>query len=138
MTTTTVPPQITVTQADHDRLSDIAEIVGSRAPGGRLLADEMMRARVVAPGEIAPSVITMNADVEFVDDQTRQVRRVTLVYPEDADILNGKVSVLTPIGAALIGLSEGQSMEWQTLDGERKTLTVLRVHQPEANRPPVR
>jgi len=134
MTTTTVPPPITVTQPDHDRLSDIAETVGSRAPGGQRLADEMLRARVVAPGKIAPSVVTMNADVEFVDDQTRQVRRVTLVYPESADILNGKISVLTPIGAALIGLSEGQSMEWQTLDGERKTLTVLKVHQPEANR----
>jgi regulator of nucleoside diphosphate kinase len=138
MTTTTVPPPITVTETDHDRLSDIAETVGSRAPGARLLADEMRRARVVAPGEIAPSVVTMNAKVEFVDDQTHQVRRVTLVYPEDADILNGKVSVLTPIGAALIGLSEGQSMEWQTLDGERKTLTVLKVHQPEAHRLPER
>ena len=56
------------------------------------------------------------------------------MYPEYADILNGKVSVLTPVGAALIGLSEGQAMEWHTLDGERKTLTVLKVHQPEASR----
>ena len=62
-------PPITLTQSDHDRLSDIAETVGSRAPGGRLL-----RERVVAPGEIAPSVVTMNAEVEFVDNQTRQVR----------------------------------------------------------------
>ena len=135
MTITTTLPTITVTQPDHDRLSDIAETVGARAPGGRLLAAEMLRARVVAPGEVARSVVTMGAEVEFVEDQTHQVRRLTLVYPEDADILNGKISVVTPVGAALIGLSEGQSMEWQTLDGERKSLTVLNVRQPGTNRP---
>jgi regulator of nucleoside diphosphate kinase len=69
----------------------------------------------------------MGSEVEFRDDTTGKVRRVTLAYPDAADIDAGRISVLTPIGAALIGLSVGQSIEWQTPAGGWRSLTVLGV-----------
>ena len=69
----------------------------------------------------------MNALVTFRDESTGQVRTVTLVYPHEADLAAGKVSVLTPIGAALIGVGEGCSIRWHTRTGETKTLTVMEV-----------
>lgn len=128
------PPPIVVTQADHDRLSDLASAALRNMPAiGEFLAEELDRARVVAPTEIAPTIVTMNSRVEFRDDQTGEVRTATLVYPGDQDIAAGKISILTPVGAALIGLEEGQSIVWETRSGAQKSLTVLKVlFQPEA------
>jgi len=128
------PPPIVVTQADHDRLSDLASAALRNMPAvGEFLAEELDRARVVAPTEIAPTIVTMNSRVEFRDDQTGEVRTATLVYPGDQDIAAGKISILTPVGAALIGLEEGQSIVWETRSGSQKSLTVLKVlFQPEA------
>ena len=127
-TTATFVPPIVLTNSDHDRLSAIANIACRRENAiGHFLAEEMTRARVVASTEIAPSVVTMDSQVEFMDDQTGQVRRMKLVYPEHADILHDRISILTPVGAALIGLSEGQSMQWKTRQGKLKSLTVLKV-----------
>ena len=72
----------------------------------------------------------MNSEVAFRDETTGKVRKVTLVYPEDADISEGKVSVLTPIGTALIGLQNGHSITWKTASGEVRQLTVLSVGEP--------
>lgn len=128
------PPPIVVTQADHDRLSDLASAALRNMPAiGEFLAEELDRARVVAPTEIAPTVVTMNSRVEFRDDQTGEVRTATLVYPGDQDIAAGKISILTPVGTALLGLEEGQSIAWETRSGAQKSLTVLKVlFQPEA------
>jgi regulator of nucleoside diphosphate kinase len=72
----------------------------------------------------------MNSEVEFRDDTTGKVQRVTLVYPEEADISQRKISVLTPIGTALIGLPSGGSITWETPSGEVRQMTVLSVRQP--------
>ena len=74
-----------------------------------------------------PGVVTMGAQVDFWDDTTGQERRVTLVYPDEADLAAGRLSVLSPVGAALIGLSVGQSIEWETPSRGWRSLTVLRV-----------
>jgi len=131
---TGLPPPIVLTRPDHERLSQLAAGAVDRLPEvGEFLADELERARVVESAAISPNVVTMNSHVEFRDEQTARVRTVTLVYPGEEDIAQGKISVLTPIGVALIGLSEGQSIEWETRNGDLKTLTVLKVHfQPEA------
>ena len=74
----------------------------------------------------------MHSVVEYRDEVTGEVRRATLVYPGEEDLDAGRISVLTPVGAALIGLSEGQSMEWQGATGGRRKVKVRRVHfQPE-------
>ena len=81
------------------------------------------------PGE-RPGLVVMGAQVLYRDDQSDRTRWVTLVYPPDADVSEGKVSVLTPIGAALIGLSVSQSIAFETPSGDRRSLTVLAVRNP--------
>ncbi len=118
---------IVVTRADYERLSTLAEATG-RAPLVRdYLAGELERARVVADDEVAATVVTMQSRFVFRDDSTGDERTVSLVYPGEEDIDAGRISILTPVGAALLGLSEGQSIEWQTRSGESRTLTVLRL-----------
>ncbi|CAO3408638.1 Regulator of nucleoside diphosphate kinase [Azospirillum largimobile] len=124
-------PPIILTAVDHDRLSGLAEAIADTLPDVYdYLAAELDRAVVVGPDEIAPSIVTMNARVTFRDEVAGQERTVTLVYPQQADLAAGRISVLTPIGAALIGVAEKQSITWYTRQGEAKTLTVLAVEHP--------
>lgn len=121
-------PPITLSGIDSERLDRLAAAAAETFPRtADFLAREVARATVVPSGFILPGLVTMGAQVEFRDDVTGQVRTVTLVYPENADLAAGKLSVLSPVGAALIGLSVGQSIEWQTPLGGWRSLTVLRV-----------
>ncbi len=132
---TTFPemPAIVVSSGDQRRLTQLALDALHRAPdvAAELLA-EMERAEVADP---APSnSVQMGSSVTFSDDGGRR-KVVTLVYPGQADIGTGRISILTPIGTALIGLSEGQSIGWTTRDGRRRSLTVLSVQPgPEERR----
>lgn len=118
-------PAIVVSSDDQKRLTVLALEALQRVPdiASELLA-EMERAEVVA--DVPSSVVRMGSRVEFTDDDG-QKRLVTLVYPGQADIGSGRISILTPIGTALIGLSEGQSIAWTTRDGRRRRLVVVRV-----------
>ena len=121
-------PPIVLTATDHDRLSALVEAVSEKLPDVyEYLTVELDRAAVIDPSELAMAVVTMGARVAFRDEVTGQERTVTLVYPHDADLAAGRMSVLTPIGAALNGVAEGQSITWYTREGEAKTLTVLAV-----------
>ena len=127
-------PSITISAIDYDRLAWIATagVNGQRYTVAEMLADELDRAMIAAPGAIRPDIVTMHSQVEYRDEATGDVRRATLVYPGEEDSDAGRISVLTPVGAALIGLSEGQSMEWQGPTGGRRKITVQRVRfQPE-------
>ncbi|TPK97002.1 MULTISPECIES: nucleoside diphosphate kinase regulator [unclassified Mesorhizobium] len=123
-------PTITMTRTDHERLLRLADTHATRNPAAadELLA-ELDRARVVADGRIAVDVVRMGSTVRFVSDLGED-RRVTLVFPGEADIAEGKVSILTPIGAALIGLSAGQSINWTARDGRVHRLTAESVEAP--------
>jgi regulator of nucleoside diphosphate kinase len=122
---------ITITRPDYQRLLDLAWAARAQSPiVGEFLLEEIDRARIVEPQAIPPTVVTMGAQVAFRDDVTGQERRVTLVYPGEQDIALGRISVLTPIGAALIGLAVGQSLAFRTPAGEERSLTVLEVAQP--------
>jgi regulator of nucleoside diphosphate kinase len=129
-------PWIVVSEADRQRLSALALAAMSRVPdvATRLLA-EMERAEVLAEDKLPVSVVRMGSTIEFVDDRG-MLRRVTLVYPSEADISQGKVSVLTPVGAALVGLSVGQSITWSGVDGRLHRLTVLEVQPASDNAQP--
>jgi regulator of nucleoside diphosphate kinase len=120
-------PNISVSKTDHARLSALAEAVAERSPeiSEELLA-ELDRARVVADNAVAANIVRMGSTVRFKPD-TGEEKTVTLVFPGEADIAQGKVSVLTPIGTALLGLSAGQSMMWTARDGRRHELSVLDV-----------
>lgn len=91
------------------------------------LASELDRASVVEPHIVPVDVVTMHARVEYRDDVTDQVERMTLVYSGEEHWDVTCVSVLTPLGTAVLGLSEGQSIRWRTPSGGTRGVTVLRV-----------
>ena len=123
-------PAITTTQSDHHRLSRLAESYIERNPQvAEELLTELDRARIVGDDRIAANVVRMGSTLRFTSDLGED-RRVTLVFPGEADIAEGKISVLTPIGAALIGLSAGQSIDWTARDGRVHRLTVENVEPP--------
>lgn len=135
MTTHHTTASIVLTDRDNDRLSALAaDRNGAPAAVGRILALELDRAMIVEPAKIPPNVVTMNSRVNVRDEVTGKTRVFTLVYPGDEDISIGNLSILTPAGAALIGLSEGEPLSWITRDGQTKELTVVEIlYQPEAN-----
>jgi regulator of nucleoside diphosphate kinase len=119
-------PAIALTRGDLEKLIRLADAATGRfAATGEFLAREIDRAQVIDDVERRPGLVAMGSRVTFRDDVTGQERTVTLVFPDEADVAQGKISVLTPIGAALIGLSAGQSIEWQTQNGGWRSLTVL-------------
>ncbi len=124
-------PRITLTAEDYKRLSALANAASSRMPDlAADLADEIARAHVLAKGRHPEHIVCMNSEIEFRDDTNGKVQKVTLVYPGEADISRGKVSVLTPVGTALIGLRSGHSITWETPTGQVRQLTVLSVREP--------
>jgi regulator of nucleoside diphosphate kinase len=126
-------PPIILTAEDFERLSTLASAATSRMPDlAAELADELERAHVVAKDHPLEDVVCMESEVEFRDETTGKVQHVRLVYPEHADISIGNISVLTPVGTALIGLRAGQLIAWQTPRGELRKLTVLAVRRGRA------
>ncbi len=120
-------PPITVSGIDFDRLERLAAAAGPDSPTAEFLAREMARATIVPSAFLLRGVVIMGSEVEFRDDATGRSRTVNLVYPSEANLDAGRLSVLSPVGAALIGLSVGQSIEWETPTGVWRSLTVLRV-----------
>ena len=124
-------PPISLRMCDASRLRNIAEAASEKYPQTTdFLAREIERAEILPDTRLLPGLVTMDSEVTFRDDISMQERSVTLVYPEAADVDAGKISILTPIGAALIGLSVGQTIEFQTPGGRWRSLTVLKVIQP--------
>lgn len=123
-------PKIIVTDRDHERLVSLAAAALERAPevAEELLA-EMDRAKVVSLRAAPENVVRMGSRVEYETNDGKR-RSVELVYPAEADIAEGKVSIMTPIGTALIGLSPGQSIAWTARDGREHQLTVVGVAPP--------
>lgn len=120
-------PAITLARSDHERLVNLADALADRDPtAADQLAAELDRARVVADDRLAQGTVRMGAAVRFSLDGA-EPRTVRLVYPGEADIEQGRISVLTPVGAALIGLTAGQSIEWTDRDGKSRSLSVLEV-----------
>jgi regulator of nucleoside diphosphate kinase len=126
-------PRITIGCTDHDRISRLANAHAIRNPEvAHELLSELARARLVADGGIAADVVRMGSTFRF-SSHFGEDRRAMLVFPGEADIAQTKISILTPIGAALVGLSAGQSISWTARDGRVHRLTVDSV---EASRLP--
>ena len=128
-------PVITLTRSDSERLWRLAESYASKnADVAEQLLAEIERAKVVDDGRIGADVVRMGSSLRFTSDLGED-RRVTLVFPGEADIAEGRISILTPIGAALIGLSAGQSIDWTARDGRTHRLTVESVEAPGSATP---
>ena|SRR5689334_7692404 len=123
-------PQIIISNADYDRLSDLANASLQRLPEvAQELLDELDRAQIVEGDAVPADVVRMGSTVTFKSDDG-QTRTMTLVYPVDESLDQHRISVMTPIGAALIGLGVGQSISWPSRDGKLHRLTVTKVAAP--------
>jgi len=125
------PPAILIAEEDLEALSDVAENLLEVLPDvGRFLDDELTRARVVPRRSVPRNVVTMNATVEFVLEQSAKPERLKLVYPADHVQDGSSISIASPVGVALLGLKEGQSMSWPSRYGEKLSLKVVKVEAP--------
>lgn len=126
---------IMVTAMDQERLQRVIQTWSDDTrdrDAAEALADELDRAEVVSAERIAGSVVTMNSRVVFRDEETGESREVSLVYPVDSDPERGRISVLAPVGSALLGLSVGQTIDWPLPWGRLKRFRVVEVvYQPE-------
>ena len=121
-------PPVHLIDRERDRLLDLALSVEARLPDvSALLQAEIDRAKVHPPGKLPPGVVSMHATVEFVDEGSGTRRTVQLVWPHEADIAAGRVSILTPVGAGLIGLAEGRSILCPDRMGHERALTIVKV-----------
>lgn len=129
--------QLYLTRLDYQRLNDVlrASLLNRREDLGDLtrLQEEIRRARIVEPTEIPSDVITMNSRVRFRDLDSGEQMEVSLVYPSASDTAEKKISILAPIGTALLGYRKGDTVEWEVPAGVRRLKIEDVLYQPEAS-----
>ena len=124
-------PSLVIIDSEADALFDLAIRWQRLHPlSAALLLDELDRATTVAPAGLPDDVVTMRSHVVFLDQRTGERHSVQLVYPSEADMAQARVSILTPIGAALIGMRVGRAIDWPNRQGERRRLEIVEVIQP--------
>jgi regulator of nucleoside diphosphate kinase len=124
-------PAITLRSDDFDVLDRLVGDLPGSGPAG-LLQQELDRAKVCEPKAMPKNVVTLNRWLHYSDDHSPEVRRVQLVLPKEADIDAGRVSILSYVGAGLIGLKEGQSISWPDPSGGVRKLTLVKLEEVEA------
>mgnify|MGYP001028903784 CR=1 FL=1 len=125
-------PSITITRLDLQRLERLLDSLDDYGPAAQALEAELARANVVGHDEVPAGVVTMNSRVFCREEGSGKEYHLTLVYPHEAGA-EGTVSILAPVGSALLGLSVGQHIDWPTPGGKTIQLTLLEVeYQPEA------
>ncbi|MCP3748450.1 nucleoside diphosphate kinase regulator [Pseudomonas sp. SBB6] len=129
-------PSIIVTRLDVQRLERLIDSLDEKmqdSPGVLALQDELDRADQVGHEEVPAGVVTMNSRVHCREEASGKDYHLTLVYPKDANADEGKISILAPIGSALLGLSVGEKIDWPAPGGKTLKLELLAVeYQPEA------
>jgi len=130
-------PSIYITKTDEKKLKGLIwESQNSEYRGSdylKMLAGEVEKAQVVEPHKIPSDVITMNSTAHLIDQESDDEMIYTLVFPEEADVSQGKISVLAPIGTAMLGYRVGDIFEWDTPGGKRKIRVVKVLFQPESS-----
>jgi len=128
-----LPPSITVSSGDLRRLEALLDSpAGSALPAAAALSEELTRATVVEDEDMPAGIVKMHSRVECEDATTGDTHVLTLVYPREANVDELKVSVLAPVGTALLGLSIGQSIDWDAPGGRKLKLRVTAVHDDAA------
>jgi regulator of nucleoside diphosphate kinase len=123
--------EIHMTRLDYDRLWRVVDRAGEKAAIDAL-EGELDRAVLVRSEEVPPDVVTMNSRVELEDVDTGERKRITLVFPERANVRLGRISVLAPMGMAILGCQERQILEWEMPGGLRRLRVRRILFQPEA------
>ena len=126
-------PSIILTRLDVQRLEQLIDRLGDETPGVEALQAELDRAETVGHDEVSGDVVTMNSRVHCREESSGKERHLTLVYPKDANADEGKISILAPVGSALLGLQVGQHIDWPAPGGKTLKLELLSVEgQPKA------
>ena len=124
-------PPLHMLAAESDMIASLALQFEHRQPViASMLLEEIDRAELHDPGTLPETAVTLGSEVAFVDEKSCQLRTVQLVLPAAANIAEGRISILTPMGAALYGLTAGQSILWPDLNGNHRRIQILRVRQP--------
>ena len=125
---------IYITTQDRTRLESISRMADRDRDRGDVsdLCEEIQRARIVAPEDMPADVITMNSRARLLDLDEGGKVEYTLVYPQDADFSEGKVSIIAPMGAAMLGYSVGSEIEWAMPGGRKRFRVEAVLYQPEA------
>lgn len=116
---------ILITERDYLRIRHILSTQNS--DDFENLEIEIERAKIIEEQEIPTDLVRMNSTVRFMTLQDERVNTLTLVFPEEANFAEGKISILAPLGSALIGLRVGQEINWMFPDGKTKTIKILEV-----------
>lgn len=126
-------PKIVLSESDAERLERLLDSLPDAAfPGKDGLMAELERADVVAPEAVPPDVVTMNSTVRFTVSSSNEAFSLTLVYPKDVDDSGTTISILAPVGSALLGLSKGNEIEWSKPGGGTMKVRIDEIlYQPE-------
>ena len=108
-------PQIFITDQDYHRLQSLVASIDSEAADA--LEEELSRAHIIAQKDVTKDIVTMNSLVKFLDESTGHTQEMALVFPKDANLDAGRISILAPIGTALLGLKIGASIDWKVPNG---------------------
>ena len=125
---------ITLSRLDVERIEGLLDTPALRdSPVATRLRAEFDRADIVEPTDMPHDVVSMNSSADCVDESNGKHHTLTLVYPKDADADAGRVSVLAPVGSALLGLRVGHNIDWPGQSGKTHRLKITAIHyQPEA------
>lgn len=124
-------PPVHLLASESDMIANLALQIEHRSPViAALLLEEIERAELHDSDTLPDSAVTLNSTIDFIDENTNQLRTAQLVLPADANISLGRISILTPVGAALYGLMAGDSINWPDLNGNDRRIQILRVSQP--------
>lgn len=125
-------PKITISSLDAERLEDMIDSLGNNQfPGKDELLEEISRADIVEPEAMPSNIVTMNSKVKFKNKSSGKEFSLTLIYPKD-NAGEGTVSILAPVGSALLGLTEGDEIEWPKPGGGLLSVQIIEVeYQPE-------
>jgi regulator of nucleoside diphosphate kinase len=126
-------PEITISSLDSDRLYQLIESLPKNTLVGiSELEQELDRANIVDPSEVPSTVVTMNSTVKFFVESSKDEFLLTLVYPKDIDSTGNTISILSPVGSALLGLSLGDQIEWPKPGGGLIKVKIQEItYQPE-------
>ena len=125
-------PPLHLLASESDMVATLALQAEHRQPVvAAMLLEEIERAELHEPQTMPEGTVRLNSRVAFLDDRTSELREVQLVLPAQANIAEGRISILTPMGAALFGLESGQSIDWPDLYGNVRHISIVRVIEPE-------
>ena len=123
-------PPLHLLASESDIVAGLALQAEHRQPVvAAMLLGEIERAELHEPETLPADAVMIGSEISFVDERTQQMRKVELVLPGEANIAEGRISIMTPMGAALYGLRAGDSIDWPDIDGNERRISIRRVTQ---------